>query len=66
MKEDLDIKYKDVPFLTVSEAARFMGVGKPIIYQLIEFDEIAATRQRGKILVDKRSLDAFRSSGKLT
>ncbi len=66
MIEDLDKKYKGMPYLTVSEAAKFMGVGKSIIYQLIEFSEIVATRERGKILVEKRSLDLFRSSGKLT
>ena len=33
-----------MPMMTVSEAARYMGVGKKIIYQLIEFDEIRAVR----------------------
>lgn len=66
MIEDLDKKYKGMPALTVSQAAQFMGVGKSIIYQLIEFGEIVATRERGKIIVEKRSLDRFRSSGKLT
>ncbi|MDA8137911.1 MAG: helix-turn-helix domain-containing protein [Desulfobacteraceae bacterium] len=55
-----------LPLLTVSEAAKHMGVGKKIIYQLIEFDEIRAVSQRGAILVEKKSLDEFRASGKLT
>ena len=55
-----------MPMMTVSEAARYMGVGKKIIYQLIEFDEIRAVRQRGAVLVEKKSLDDFRASGKLT
>ena len=66
MIDDLDEEYKGMPALTVSQAARFMGVGKSIIYQLIEFGEIVATRDRGMVLVEKRSLDLFRSSGKLT
>ncbi|GAB6904527.1 hypothetical protein DESC_720472 [Desulfosarcina cetonica] len=53
-----------VPVLTVSEAARFIGVGKKVIYQLIEFDEIRAVRERGKILIDRSSLEAFHNSGK--
>lgn len=55
-----------LPLMTVSESAKYMGVGKKIIYQLIEFDEIRAVRQRGAILVEKKSLDEFRASGKLT
>lgn len=62
----IDDRYIHMPLMTVSEAARYMGVGKKIIYQLIEFDEIRAVRERGAVLVEKRSLDAFRASGKLT
>ena len=54
----------EVPMLTVSEAARFIGVGKSVIYQLIEFDEIRAVRSRGRVLIDKSSLEAFHNSGK--
>lgn len=56
--------YIEVPVLTVSEAARFIGVGKKVIYQLIEFDEIRAVRERGKIMIDRSSLEAFHNSGK--
>ena len=59
-------EFKGRSLLTVSQAARFLGVGKQIVYQLIEFDEINATRERGAILIEKRSLDQFRASGKLT
>ena len=59
-------EYIYMPMLTVSQAAKYMGVGKRIIYQLIEFDEIRAVRERGAVLVEQRSLDAFRESGKLT
>lgn len=54
------------PLMTVPEAATYMGVGKKIIYQLIEFDEISAVRRRGAVLIEKQSLDRFRASGKLT
>ena len=57
-------KYIEVPVMTVSEAARFIGVGKRVIYQLIEFDEIRAVREHGKVFIDRSSLEAFHSSGK--
>jgi len=52
--------------LTVSQAARHLGVGRQIVYQLIEFGEIRAFKDRGATLVSLDSLDAFRASGKLT
>jgi excisionase family DNA binding protein len=59
-----NIKYIEVPVLTVSQAARFIGVGKKVIYQLVEFDEIRAVREHGKVMIDKSSLEAFHNSGK--
>ena len=59
-------EFINMPLMTVSQAARYMGVGKRIIYQLIEFNEIRAARERGAVLVEKKSLDEFRASGKLT
>ena len=64
MKQDDEFIY--LPLMTVSQAAKYMGVGKKIIYQLIEFDEIRAVRERSAVLVEKKSLDEFRASGKLT
>jgi excisionase family DNA binding protein len=61
-----DDAFIHMPMLTVSQAAKYLGVGKKIIYQLIEFDEIRAVRERGAVLVEQSSLDAFRESGKLT
>lgn len=52
------------PHMTVPEAARYLGVGKKIVYQLIEFDELEAVRMDGGIRIDTGSLDAFRASGK--
>ena len=44
----------------------YMGVGKKIVYQLIEFGEIRAVKSKGAVLIEKASVDAFRASGKLT
>lgn len=64
MNQDDEFIY--MPLMTVSQAAKYMGVGKKIIYQLIDFDEIRAVRARRALLVEKKSLDEFRASGKLT
>jgi excisionase family DNA binding protein len=58
-------EYIYFPVMTVSEAAKYLGVGKKVIYQLIEFDEIRAVRERGAVLVEKMSLDNFRKHGKM-
>lgn len=63
MKED---PYIHFPMMTVGEAAKYLGVGRKIIYQMIEFDQIRAVREKGAVLVEKRSLDRFRASGQLT
>jgi excisionase family DNA binding protein len=59
-----DGNYIEVPVISVGDAARFIGVGKKVIYQLIEFDEIRAVREHGKVWVDRSSLEAFHDSGK--
>ena len=52
--------------MTVGEAAKYLGVGRKVIYQMIEFDQIRAVRENRAVLVEKRSLDEFRASGQLT
>ena len=63
MKQD---NYIHFPLLTVSEAAKYLGVGRKVVYQLIEFDQIRSVRENRAILIEKRSLDEFRRSGTLT
>ncbi len=59
-------KYIYLPMMTVGEAAKYLGVGRKVIYQMIEFDQIRAVRENRAILIEKRSLDEFRASGQLT
>ena len=61
-----DTDVVSLPLLTVSEAAKYLGVGRKIVYQLLEFGEIRAVKKRGAVLIEKESVDSFRSSGKLT
>ncbi len=69
MKEDNgeeESGFVSAPLLSVSEAAKELGVGKQVIYQLIENGEIRALKKEGGgVLVEKRSLDEFRASGRL-
>jgi excisionase family DNA binding protein len=63
MKQD---NYIHFPLLTVGEAAKYLGVGRKVVYQLIEFDQIRSVRENRAILIEKRSLDEFRRNGSLT
>ena len=63
MKQD---NYIHFPLLTVGDAAKYLGVGRKVVYQLIEFDQIRSVRENRAILIEKRSLDQFRNSGTLT
>jgi excisionase family DNA binding protein len=60
-----DNQFSELPWFTVSEAARYMGVGKSIIYQLIEFGEVRAVRRKRAILVEQKSLERYLESGRL-
>jgi excisionase family DNA binding protein len=53
-------------YVTVGEAARCLGVGRRIVYQLIDFGRIRSGRRRQMIMVDRDSLNEFQRSGGLT
>jgi len=58
--------YVALPLMTVGETARYMGVGRKIVYQLIEYGQIRAVKNKGRVEIEKTSVDAFRAAGKLT
>ena len=59
-------KYIALPLMTVGETARYMGVGRKIVYQLIENGEIRAVKNKGRVEIEKASVDGFRAAGRLT
>ena len=59
-------KYVALPLMTVGETARYMGVGRKIVYQLIEYGQIRAVKNKGRVEIEKASVDAFRAAGRLT
>jgi excisionase family DNA binding protein len=58
-------EYVALPLMTIGETARYLGVGRRIVYQLIELAEIRAVKSKGRVLIEKASVDAYRASGKL-
>lgn len=65
-EEDRETGYVSAPLLEVGEAAKYLGVGRKVLYQLIERGQITVVRAGGSTLVEKKSLDEFRASGTLT
>ena len=59
-------KYVELPLMTVGETARYMGVGRKIVYQLIEYGEIRAVQNKCRVEIEKASVDVFRAAGRLT
>jgi excisionase family DNA binding protein len=66
MEEDMENGYVSAPLLDVGEAAKYLGVGRKILYQLIERGEITVVKAGRSVKVEKKSLDAFRERGSLT
>ncbi len=48
------------PLFTVAEAARYLGVGRKIVYQLIEYGDLMVVRVKGSVRIEKKSLDKFK------
>jgi excisionase family DNA binding protein len=53
-------------YSSVPEAARYLGVSRKTVYQLIEWGELNALRLNGAVQIERLSLKYFRNSGKLT
>ena len=59
-------EFVSLPLMTVGETAKYMGIGRKIVYQLLEWGELRAVKRNGATLIEKQSVDAFRASGKMT
>jgi excisionase family DNA binding protein len=69
LPEDFSMKHRDhfntADFMSVPEAARYLGVGRKMIYQLIENGDLAFTRERGAVRILTETIVAFREAGRL-
>ncbi|MGL5271956.1 MAG: excisionase family DNA-binding protein, partial [Phocaeicola sp.] len=50
-------KIKDKPFITITEAAVYLGVTRPILYSYLKNSELKATRLGCKYLLRKEDID---------
>ncbi|MHC1742693.1 MAG: helix-turn-helix domain-containing protein [Syntrophobacteraceae bacterium] len=58
--------FVSAPLLKVAEAAKYLGVARKTVYDLIEWGELRAVKMNGAVHIEQKSLDAFRTSGRLT
>lgn len=56
--------YVSAPLLRIGEAAKYLGIGRKMVYQLIELGEVKAVKVGRSVRIEKKSLDQFRASGK--
>ena len=61
-----EMEYVSLPLIGVADAARYLGVGRKMIYQLIEWGELRVVKINGSVQIEKKSLDEFKASGRLT
>ena len=52
--------------MTVPETARRLGVGRKVVYNLLENGSLRFTRVRGAVLIDCDSVDDFQRRGEMT
>jgi len=64
MSEKNKEPYDGMIAMSISDTAKYLGISRKTVYQLIEFGEIRVVKQGKATRVDKKSLDAFRNSGK--
>ena len=57
--------YDGPEFMSVPEAARHLGVGRKMVYQMLENDQLIFTREHGAIRILAASVADFRASGRM-
>lgn len=63
---DRERSFVRAPLLTVGEAATYLGVGRKVVYRLLEEGRITGVKAGGALRIEKRSLDGFKARGELT
>ena len=57
--------YNTADFMSVPEAARYLGIGRKMVYQLLENGVLAFTRERGAIRILAETVESFHNRGHL-
>ena len=50
-------------FMSVPEAARYLGIGRKMVYQLLDNGALAFTRERGAIRILVETVKSFGDGG---
>lgn len=61
--EKVELNFHDN--ISVPQAAKYLGVGRKVVYKLLEYGELRAVREGGKIYIDPCSLRAFKADRKM-
>lgn len=64
MSETNEESYDCMMAMSISDSAKYLGISRKMVYQLIEFDQIRVVKEGKATRVDRKSLDAFKNSGK--
>ena len=51
--------------VTIPEAAKFLGVGRKVVYQMLDSGILRAIRIKSKIFIDPCCLNEFHNRGKM-
>lgn len=51
--------------VTIPEAAKFLGVGRKVVYQMLDNGILRAIRIRSKVYIDPCCLNEFHNRGKM-
>ena len=57
--------YNNAEFMSVPEAARHLGVGRKMVYQLLDNGVLSYTRERGAIRILAETVQSFRDGGRM-
>lgn len=58
--------YNSPEFMSVPEAARYLGVGRKMVYHLLENGRLVFAREHGAIRILAASVADFQARGQLT
>jgi excisionase family DNA binding protein len=58
--------YESPEFMSVPEAARYLGVGRKMVYQMLENDQLIFARENGAIRILAASVVDFQASDRMT
>ncbi len=53
-------RYVSAPLIKIGEAAKYLGVGRKLVYQLVEMGEIKAVKMGRGVFIEKASLDELK------